>query len=172
MEIWKPIKNYEELYEVSNYGNIISKKRGKIKKPFYHNGYLRVELSKSGVNKKYFVHRLVAETFIENSENLEQVNHKDENKLNNYVGNLEWCSTKYNINFGTRSKRVSKALTNRTDLSKKIVQLNKAGDVINTYNSMHEAERIGGFSISKISQCCNGKRKTHSGFIWRFKNNI
>ena len=147
----KEVFGYED-YTIDIFGNVFSKKSNKNICQYINNrGYKLVNLCKNGKEVHKFVHRLVAEAFIPNSHNLPFVNHIDENKLNNYVGNLEWCSPKYNINFGTRSKRVSKALTNRTDLSKKIVQLNKAGDVINTYNSMHEAERIGGFSISKIS---------------------
>lgn len=105
-EIWKPIKNYEN-YEISNYGNVRSnnyRSHNKLlKRVIANTGYYVVGLYKNGNGKQFFVHRLVAEAFIPNNNNLETVNHIDENKLNNYVDNLEWCSRgenayKYNIN--------------------------------------------------------------------------
>lgn len=100
MEIWKGINGYEGLYQVSNLGRVKSKR--KILKPI--NGeYLKVGLSKNGVQKTLYIHRLVAETFLGRS-NL-QVNHKDENKHNNYVDNLEWISFKENMNYGTKQDR-------------------------------------------------------------------
>lgn len=99
-ELWATIKGYEGLYEVSNYGNVRSLKYGKIKylKPSNNgNGYNQVILCKNGKTKQFTVHRLVANAFIENPLNLPQINHKDENKLNNKVENLEWCDSRHNI---------------------------------------------------------------------------
>lgn len=113
-EIWKPIKGYEGLYEVSNLGRVKSLdrfvnasiknqkqvlKQGKILKPYKDiRGYLKVSLSKENKRTIKFVHRLVSEAFIPNINNLSQVNHIDGNKVNNHIENLEWCSCKENIN--------------------------------------------------------------------------
>lgn len=121
-EIWKDIKNYEGLYQVSNLGNVRSLnrivscniknnnkaiKKGKILKPNKkRNGYLQVCLLNKQKRKYCNIHRLVAETFIPNLNHLSQVNHIDENKDNNCVDNLEWCSPKYNCNFGTRNSKI------------------------------------------------------------------
>ena len=122
-EIWKDIENFEGLYQVSNLGNDRSLDRiknqfngyyysnriykGKILKPaISKNGYLRVLLQANGIKKNCCIHRLVAETFIPNIDNLPIINHKDENKLNNQVDNLEWCTQSYNINYGNRNKKV------------------------------------------------------------------
>lgn len=126
-EIWKDIKNFEGLYQVSNLGRVksldkyvnqfngfnISKRfyKGKVLQPHVSNkGYLRVFLYNKEMKKNYSVHRLVAEAFIPNLDNLPQVNHKDENKLNNISSNLEWCSSKFNINYGNRNFKTSEKL--------------------------------------------------------------
>lgn len=118
-EIWKDIVGYEGLYQVSNLGNVKRLKgykgRGKgyiveehlIKPSINSNGYQNVVLCKNGKTKTFTMHRLVAIAFLYNSDNLPQVNHKDENKLNNCVDNLEWCDSKYNNNYGTRNKKCS-----------------------------------------------------------------
>lgn len=118
MEIWKPIANYEGLYEVSNEGNVRSlnyRHTGKVqvlKLSVNRYGYLQVNLhSKEGKQKTYKVHRLVAQAFIPNPNNLPEVNHKDENKTNNCVENLEWCDRKYNNNYGSRNEKMSKTLS-------------------------------------------------------------
>ena len=109
MEEWKEIPGYEGLYEVSNKGNIRSLIRNKIIKGFINRGgYRLVGLSKNGIRKKIAVHSLVAQAFIPNLDGLPQVNHKDEDKSNNSVENLEWCDAKYNIHYGTRSDKVKK----------------------------------------------------------------
>ena len=115
-EIWKDIEGYEGLYEVSSYGRVRSLgqfvnhnyggyayRKGRLLKPgLGSRGYLSVTLSKNGIQKQYTVHRLVAQAFIENPDNLPQVNHKDEDRTNNNVTNLEWCDAKYNVNYGNR----------------------------------------------------------------------
>ena len=118
-EIWKPIKNYEGLYEVSNLGRIKGVTRyvkGKVgyriqkekirKCEVSSNGYLHVLLCKNGKYTTHNVHRLVAGAFIPNPDNLPEINHKDENKENNCVDNLEWCTRKYNMNYGTTQSRI------------------------------------------------------------------
>ena len=104
---------YEGLYEVDVYGNVYSIPRNTTKggklKPQKAHGYYRVALTKNGKTKCYFVHRLVAEAFIPNPENLSQVNHKDECKTNNFVGNLEWCTAIYNVRYGTGIQRQSES---------------------------------------------------------------
>ena len=114
MEIWKPVIGWETLYEVSNMGNVRSLH---YKQPYLMNpvidakGYKRVSFTKRN-SKKYVrcgVHRLVAQAFIPNPDNLPEINHKDEDKLNNRVDNLEWCTHMYNNNYGTRNKRVSES---------------------------------------------------------------
>lgn len=114
MEIWKPIKEYEGLYEVSSFGNVRSIKRnttnGKIMKlQKTKTGYYRVGLCKNNKVKCYSVHRLVAQAFIPNLNNLPQVNHKNECKTNNNVENLEWCTMLYNVRYGTGIERQAKA---------------------------------------------------------------
>ena len=104
-EIWKDVKGYEGLYKISNFGRVWSIRRKLFLKPV-DKPYLRVRLySIDGTNKMFSVHRLVAEAFIPNPDNLPCINHKDENKMNNCIDNLEWCTAKYNSNYGTAKQR-------------------------------------------------------------------
>ena len=113
-EIWRPVVGYEGLYEVSNLGRVRSVDRyyyrlhkGKVLSLSKNaNGYLKVVLSCNGKCKTIKVHRIVAEAFLPNPDNLPQVNHKDEDKTNNSVDNLEWCNAKYNLSYGTRKDKV------------------------------------------------------------------
>lgn len=117
-EIWKDIPEYEGLYQISNLGRVKSLKRKiirqhnrvlplkeKILKEQNMKGYKFIRLSKNNITKQYFIHRLVAINFIKNPFNYNEINHKDENKSNNKFNNLEWCSHKYNINYGTGNAR-------------------------------------------------------------------
>ena len=160
-EYWKPVVGYEGLYMVSNWGRVKSIKFGKerILKPVTNSsGYLLVGLYKNNIEKKYSVHRLVAEAFIPNPYNLPQVNHRDENKLNNNVDNLEWCTNEYNINYGTRTERYSKS----------VLQYTLDGEFVGEWPSTRECGR-NGFNQGSVSACCRGELKTHKGFIWRYK---
>ena len=113
IEEWRPIVGFEGLYEVSNTGQVRNC-RGKLLRPgLNHNGYLKCVLCKKGKTKTIYIHRLVAQAFIPNPQDLPQVNHKDEDKTNNSVDNLEWCSSKYNVNYGcAQDKRVKTNIIN------------------------------------------------------------
>lgn len=163
-EIWKDITGYEGLYQVSNLGRVKSLfgwngkeyyKRDKILKPFFQKDYLRVSLFKKTKGSKYLVHRLVAETFISNPDNLPEVNHKDENPRNCEVSNLEWCTRIYNIQYSK---------------SCPVDQYNLKGDYIQSFLCMNEAERQSKINHTHICQCCKGKRKTAGGYVWRYKD--
>ena len=161
-EIWCDIEGYEGLYQISNKGRVKSLYKGseRILKPRDNGrGYLRVQLTKENTSKHIRVHRLVAIAFVSNPHNLPEVNHKDENKKNNCVENLEWCDRRYNVNYGTRNER----------LSRKILQYSKSGEFIREWTGAHEVERILGISHQNITQCCKGKRKSAGSFIWRYK---
>lgn len=166
-EIWADISGYEGKYQVSNLGKVKSlnyshtgkEKILKYKKNRY--GYLTVNLCSNGKLKMFSIHRLVAQSFIPNTNNLPEVNHKDENKENNCVENLEWSTRKYNLCYGTRTERISKALSKK-------VGCYKDGKLIKIYNSMRDTEKDG-FNPSNVCQCCQGKRyKTHAGYQWRY----
>lgn len=135
LEKWKDIKGYEGLYQVSNFGNVKSlnykrtNKEALLKLQTNTDGYKIINLRKDGKNKLYLVHRLVAMTFIPNPNNYPIVNHKDENKENNSVDNLEWCTHIYNLNYGDRGKVVSKV--NKESNNNNIIPL----DVSITYNT-------------------------------------
>lgn len=105
-EIWKDIEGYEGLYQISNLGRVWSVKKEIYRKEGFVGPYPSVSLTKDGHYDTFSIHRLVAKAFIPNPLDLPQVNHKDENPLNNCVDNLEWCTAKYNSNYGTRNKRV------------------------------------------------------------------
>ena len=169
METWKPIAGYEGLYEVSDQGRVKSlgndkSRKEKILKPQkYRGGYLKVNLCKDGHKKTVKIHRLVAEAFITNPNNLETVNHKDEVKTNNVASNLEWMSRKDNNNYGTRNKRVAEAL------SKQVQMFDKSTDeLLATFPSLMEARRVTGINHGNIYSCCKGKRKSAGGYIWRY----
>lgn len=111
IEIWKPVVGFEETYEISNYGRVRNHRRGYLLKQFPNiKHYLTVNLQKEKKHYSRPVHRLVALAFIPNPNKLPQVNHKDENPSNNFVGNLEWCTNEYNIRYGSRLERLSKTM--------------------------------------------------------------
>lgn len=172
MEVWKTIKDYEE-HEVSNLGRVKNlnyhrtKKEGILRPVSNGRGYLTVILYKNGKSKKFLVHRLVAEAFLPNPDNLPEVNHKDEDKTNNRVENLEWCDRKYNINYGKRNDKVSKSNTNG-NRSKPVLQFTLDGTFVREWPSTNECDR-NGFSQGHVAACCRGERKKHKGFIWKFK---
>lgn len=161
-EVWKDIDGYEG-YQVSNLGRVRSFKNGKVRilKPSSDKcGYLIVNLCKNSSSKSCRVHRLVAQAFIPNPNNLPQVNHKDENPSNNIVSNLEWCDAKYNINYGTRNEKTSKV----------VIQIDKNTNVvINIFPSTREAERQTGYGHGYICDCCKGKYKTAYGYKWKYQ---
>lgn len=162
IEIWKDINGYIGLYQVSNLGNVKSIKRNVILKPNSHTkGYLKVHLYKGGVKSAKYIHRLVAESFIPNPKNYLQVNHKDENKKNNIVDNLEWCDVVYNVNYGSGVNRRSKVI------SKKVMQLDLNGNIIKIWNSISETNKYG-FYHQNIIACCKGRLKTHRGYLWKY----
>lgn len=178
-EIWKDIAGYENLYQVSSFGNVRSKDRtikrnsdytgdlplkGRLLKARISNaGYKRVTLCKKNKMKTFSVHRLVAITFIDNPQNLPFVNHKDENKLNNHVSNLEWCTNEYNMSYGTVGKRISKAK------SCPVFQYDISGNFLCKYESITQASDITGFSISGIAMCCRKQYHTYMGYVWRLE---
>lgn len=154
IEEFRDVPGYEGTYEVSNWGRV--RRNGKILKPCKNRkGYLLVSLFKNGTKKNARLHRLVASVFIPNPQNLPQINHKDEDKTNNAVNNLEWCDSKYNNNYS---------------LSKPVLQFDLQGNFVREWPSMMKVEEEIGISNSSISMCCSGKVKTAGGFIWKYKN--
>lgn len=166
-EIWKNIEEFDG-YQISNFGNVKSfryrnKNNPKIlKKIIDKDGYYVINLyrNKKCIQKR--IHILVANAFISNLKKLPQVNHKDENKLNNKVDNLEWCTAKYNCNYGTRNQRISKKI-NQYDLEENYVK---------TWDSIIDVEKKLNIFHSRIIECCQGKRKSIGGYKWRYYNEI
>ena len=170
---------YEGLYRVSNLGRILSLNYNNTGKPGLmnpgemSNGYLRVTLSKNGEDKTCLVHRLVAETFLENPENKPYINHKIEGdegkKINMVIFNedgtvnkerttIEWCTPKENSNYGTRTERTSK----------RVLQLTLTGDLIREWPSIAECGR-NGFNIGNVCLCCQWKKPQYKGFRWEYE---
>lgn len=183
-EVWKDIEGYEGKYQVSNTGQVRSlnyRRSGEsklLKQDTTNNGYKRVYLSKNGENKRYLIHRLVAMTFIPNPDNLPIVNHKDEDKTNNNVNNLEWCTHEYNMNYGTRNERVGKKkreqMTGKkgkdTPGAKPIIMHDKEGNFIRRFECIVDANEYFGKdrSCSNITMCLKGKNKTAYGYIFTY----
>lgn len=173
-EIWKDIKGYEGLYQVSNLGRVKSLKRyvnhsgnskrivyERILKPVVDNTkYYVVSLWKNNIHNRVHIHRLVIEAFIPNLDNKPFVNHIDGNKLNNCIDNLEWCTPKENnIHAYKMELNNSKRKVNQYDLK---------GNFIKTWNSIKEANEY--YKTTHISECCNrnAKRKKSKGFLWEY----
>ena len=180
-EIWKPVRNYEGLYEVSNCGIVKSLERMKRNNGGYQKvpekilegydngrGYLFLILYKDGKGENCLVHQLVAQAFLPNPDNLPEVNHKDEDKTNNCVENLEWCSSSYNANYGTRNKRIAEKQRNDPNKSKAVVGTHKINGLILEFPSAKEAERQTGINNSNIIKCCKGRKKSAGGFYWHY----
>lgn len=174
IEEWRPIQGYEGLYEVSDWGRVKSlgndkSRKEKIlkgKKNTY--GYLHVQLRKDGKGTWKYIHRLVAEAFLENPEHLEQVNHKDECKTNNCVENLEWCDRKYNMNYGTRTQRVTEKLRNDPSMSKMVDQIDlETSEIVHQWASTKECGR-NGFLSGMVSRCARGVIKQYKGYVWKY----
>lgn len=186
IEVWKDIKGYEGLYQVSNLGRVKSfdvyikvgiknaetaLHKGRILKPMKNRqGYMRVELCKGGERKAIFVHRLVASVFIENPENKVCVNHIDGDKQNNCVENLEWCTYSENMQhaFDTGLKRCKYGKEHHNH--SEVTQYDLQGNFIRLWYGFHEINRVLGFDYRNIHACCNGKQKTAYGYVWRYAN--
>ena len=192
LEIWRTAvydgEIYEGLYKVSNWGRILSlnyRRTGKAElMNIFENkdGYFQVNLRKNGEYKTCYVHRLVAETFLENPENKPCINHKiegDEGKTMNMVifnedgtineerTTIEWVTYKENNDYGTHNERTAKANTNGK-LSKKVLQLSLSGDLIKEWESTQECGR-NGFDHSAVAKCCRGEKPQYKGFLWMYK---
>ena len=166
------IKDFPEYY-ITDDGQVI--RNGKTLQPVLNAyGYYKVTLSKNGKRYEKRINRLVAEAFIPNPNNLPCVNHKDENKLNNNIDNLEWCTYAYNNAYGTRTQRASLSQINRKDCSKVVVQFTLDGQYIATYPSAKEAWRKTGMSRGHICDCCNHYKNQYTarGFRWAWEINV
>ena len=186
-EIWKDIQGYEGIYQVSSHGRVRSLDRvvvrpngngdyfakGKIIYVVLTKwGYNEVHLHKDNKTKIYKVHRLVAQTFIENPNNLPCVNHIDENKTNNNVNNLEWCTYKYNNNYGTKKNRQGEKNKNENNPNSHKILCVNTGEIFECIKFASEKYNI---SRQTISHCLNGRQKTagkdpvtKEKLIWRY----
>lgn len=181
-EIWKDIKGYEGLYEISNYGEVWSvRKQMSLTKKKGSRGYHHISLYKNKKQKQFTIHRLVATHFIDNPFKKPCVNHIDENKTNNHHSNLEWCTHKENLNHGTAIERRKETIKSsskweryieikRKETSKPIVGVSINNGEIIEFPSISEANR-NGYNRGKIQFCLNGKRTKHKGYKWFYKKN-
>ena len=167
MEEWKEVYGFDVLYEISNMGRLRTKHdshKGYQKDYKYltptdnGNGYLRVNIKRKSKQTTVYIHKLVAEAFIDNPQGYCEVNHKDENKTNNNVSNLEWISHIDNCNYGTRNERV--ALKHG-----RFVRCNEKNII---YASIQKAAEDTGVVITAISNCLNGRSKTCAGYTWSY----
>ena len=173
-ETWKDINGFEGFYQVSDKGRVRSLDRviwnkasnafqslkGKVLKPIDNGDYWCVDLRNGEKNRKASVHRLVAETFLPNLEKLEYVNHKDENKRNNRLENLEWCTPEYNAYYGKNTK------------TKPVVATNIFTGEQTRYPSMMEAGRICGLDHRRISETCRNKREIYKDHYWHYLEEV
>lgn len=163
--IWKPIKGYEGVYEVSDNGDV-RRNNGKILKPKVEkNGYVRFHLSHKGVARSVSAHRIVAEAFIDNPNHHKTVNHKDENKRNNSVSNLEWCDMRYQNTYGVGAIRRNKAK------EKPVLQYTKNGEFIKRFDSVKKAAEELGLNESNIHCVCKQIRryKSTGGYVFKYE---
>lgn len=181
-ELWKEVKGFEGLYEVSNKGFVRSIRRkvnfgtqarfvdAKILKPFKKKeGYLSVKLYKECKQYTYYIHRLVAFAFCDGYVDGMDVNHKDGDKTNNVSCNLEWCTRKENINHAVHiTHRIKGNTSFGRPYQKPIIQLSLNGDVINKWDSAFHAQRVLGFCESGIRKCLHGKSSKYKGFKWTY----
>lgn len=180
--VWKPIKGYLGLYEVSNTGLIKSIKRSNktgrsygerflpekiLKQVTDKDGYKRVTLSKNGKRSNFYVHRLVATAFLDNDKCYPVVNHKNEDKTDNNVANLEWCTVKYNNHYGKGycKKRFSKQ-------RKEITALNLENKIFSVFGSINEASIMIGGNRNTIAKRIKTKsKKPYKGFLLKLMSN-
>lgn len=163
--IWKDVKGYEGLYKVNQHGDVMSNaRRGNrygthIMKPQDDgHGYRQLCLSKNGKQKSVRIHRLVAEAFVPNPNGYTEVNHIDEDRWNCDASNLEWCSRKYNVSYGTRTAKTSS----------KVGMYSQDMELINVYGSIREACRANNFNTpGNISNVLKGKAATAYGYVWK-----
>lgn len=188
-EIWKDISGYEGKYQVSNFGNVkslnyrMTSKEHPLTPGVDTSGYLFVALYENGKSKNYRVHRLVAEAFITDKTNFKyvneedrnkyinnldklQINHKDEERKNDCVYNLEWCTNWYNQLYGIHNERVAISQRNDPNKSKRLYQLNLDNTFIKEWPSVNEVKRQTSYNAGCISACCRGERKTAYGYKW------
>ena len=161
-EIWKNVKGYTR-YEISNLGkvrNSATKRLKAVRKT--KTGYCITDLKENGVKKTKYIHRLVAEAFLDNRCDFPCINHRDENKQNNKAENLEWCTIAYNNTYNARAKRIGDILKHTIKTRKRVRSIEN-GEI---YMSVREAGRKLGISPMGISYCLNGKQKTAGGFQW------
>lgn len=191
-EKWADISGFNGEYQISTYGRVKSIKNGssKILRGCINkqNGYIYIGLCKDGSVTRTTIHRLVAEAFIQNPHNLPCVNHKDENKENNNVDNLEWCSYQYNLTYGTHTDRAKEtrkkngtdtllyeySIKNRTYITqrtrevkgKRVVKIDKyTGEILKTYDTIRDAEIEN--NCKHISECVRNIRNESGGYIWQ-----
>jgi hypothetical protein len=178
-ELWKSVKGYEGLYEVSNLGRVRSKRVNTritdktdrvMKQKVDNHGYYRVNLHKNGKMKAYLVSRMVAEAFIFNPGNLPQVGHANDDKTDNTIDNLYWTDSKENNNHNGKMEKFQKAHNDKIMLIAEKLSIKVVGTNINTgkklfFNSMQETKNYG-FDPAKVSMCVNGKRMSHGGYKW------
>lgn len=161
-EIWKKIDGFQGKYFVSNLGRV-KNKAGRIisqRVQTRRHNYVEVELWENAVRHRYKLHRLVAKAFVENPYQYPEVNHKDENPLNNRADNLEWCDHLYNCRYGTRGVRIG------ARLSRPVAQL-KNGTIVAVWDSIRDAGKAG-YTRPSITKCCNGEYSHHKGYQWKF----
>lgn len=191
MEIWKDVKGYEGFYQVSNTGRVKSLDRtiyfsdGRIRKyagqilnrnSKTSSGYKQCILKVNGISKYAYIHRLVAETFIENPKNKREVNHINGNKDDNRVENLEWVTASENdyhavksgLRFPSEKQKAIASYYGKLN-GKPVIQLTRTGDTVCRYGSASEADRAMGFKLGSVGEACRGKCKTRGGFVWKYE---
>ena len=157
----KDVVGYEGIYGITSCGKVWSYRNECFLKPKVNKGgYLQVNLHKNGKYKSYVIHRLVSEAYLPNPNNLPQINHRDENKTNNCLQNLEWCNASYNTNYGTRNEKISNSR------KKPVLQFDLNGNFIREWEC---ASDVGKEVQSHICQCLKGKYKTAYGYKWVYK---